>query len=141
MAGIFDEFFDINAVVSEEAEGFLLCSGEGGFQLGGGIHPADTTAAASGRGFDHNGVADLLRNAAGVRQGRNFSVGSGDDRHAGGFHGGFGHGFISHLLHGGGWGTDEGNTAFFAHPGEGGVFGEKAESGMKSVGAGDLAGG
>ena len=103
MAGIFDEFFDINAVVSEEAEGFLLCGGEGGFQLGGGVHPADATAAASGRGFDH--------------------------------------GFISHLLHGGGWGTDEGNTAFFAHPGEGGVFGEKAESGMKSVGAGDLAGG
>ena len=70
-----------------------------------------------------------------------FALITGDTRHASILHGDLGKPFGTHQLNGVFIGADKDNACLFACLGKGGIFGEKAVTGMHRIGAGLLAGG
>src|SRR5215831_13163452 len=54
-----DGFFDIHLAIAEGTLRFALRRLECGLELLGTIHQSHALATASGRGFEHHGIADL----------------------------------------------------------------------------------
>ena len=68
VARICNEFLHVNLAVIEGAQGFALCGLKTRLQLGWIIHQPHPLAAAAGRCFDHDGIADLGSHFSGFNQ-------------------------------------------------------------------------
>ena len=140
MAGFLEIFFHINHVAGKSCFGFGAGHGVGFLHflvVEGYFH---ALAAAAGRGFDDDRIADFVGpfnghfDAFQCRRARSY-------RNAGFLRNFAGGNFVAHQTHLLGSGTDESNAVAFDHFGEVGVFGQKAEPGMDGVGAGNQRGG
>ena len=65
VAGALDELFEIDLAGAEGARGLVAGRDEGGGQLCRSLDGAHAFAAAAGGGFQHDGIADLLRDLQG----------------------------------------------------------------------------
>ena len=61
VARIDDRLFDINFAVAKCPLRLALCAFQRGLQLGPGVHQPHALAAAAGCGFQHDRIADLVR--------------------------------------------------------------------------------
>jgi len=118
MAGVFEEFFDEDAAVSECGECFLLCFGdicsEGCFVSA----DAHASASASCGCFDDDGVADFCGDFDGFVEFFDFAFGAWEDGYFGGSCVMFCLDFIAEFSHGFWGGADEFYFTFSADFGE-----------------------
>ncbi len=134
--GVFQIFFEIEPGVAESVEGFGRGVAPGGGEIGIARDDAHAFSAATGDGFEKDGIAHGLREGLSFFGLFNGIVGAGDDGNVGAAGELAAGGFRAERFHGFGGRADEDETGFFASAREGGIFGEKAVAGMDSVAAG-----
>ncbi len=129
-----DPFFEIDFTGTEGALRFTRSGTHGGGEIGFAFYEAHAFAAAAGRGFEKDGVADLGGELGkiGLRSRDDGGSGSGSELASGGFR--------PHLFNGLPGGPDEFYAGFGTGAGKFGVFAEKAVAGMNGVGAGEAGG-
>jgi len=141
VAGLFDEFFNVDAIVSESGFGFLAGHVPLVFELFFFPDDAHTAAAAAGGGFEDDGVADVFGDAEPGFEVAEEAFATGYDGDAGFDHGFFGRDLIAHFADLLGRWAYELDAVFEADLGEVGIFGEETIPGVDGVGVGDFNGG
>src|ERR1022692_5169677 len=134
VAGMLDEFFDVDLGVTERALGFARSIPESGLQIGVAIHAAHALAAATRDGLQENGIAVGGGKLAGLVE-RDAVIGAGHDGGAGGDGGLARGGLRSHHADGMGRGADENDAGIFAGGSEIGIFAEESVARMNGLGA------
>ncbi len=133
-------FLDQDAACAECRLAFADCAFERGVEIGMLVHAAHAAAAAAGRRFDQDRIADLvgfLLEELGVLP---FTVIAGHDRHVRLLHQGLGAILEPHRANGRRRGPDEDDPGQRAGVGEVGILGQEAIAGMNTFRAGFFGG-
>ena len=140
MAGLDDELLQIDVGPSEGRLGLAARRIELALEVFLALHHTHAASAASGRRFDHDGIADLGRHAQPFLHVLDHPVGAGHHGHPGLPHRLFGQAFVAHKPDGLGRGADELQPVIGADGAEIGIFRQKAVARMDGVGAGHFGG-
>ena len=123
--------------VTEGVQRFALRAAQRGGEGVRGLHAPHAAPAATGRGLDHDGVADargLGRQTLQGLVGRLRALEAGDAGHAGGGHQSLGAGLVAHGTDGLRAGADEHQAGVLAGLGEVGVLGQEAVARVHRIG-------
>ncbi len=137
----FEIFLDQHAVIAEGGKRLALCAGKLCRKVAFLPHDAHALAAATGRGFEQNGITDGLRLAAQPFFCLILPVIAGNDGNAGLRHQRFRFAFPAHGADCCGRRADENEPGSGAGFGEAGIFGEETVTGMNGLRAGRFCGG
>ena len=138
--GTDDRLLQIHVPVAERGLSLGRRQPVGVLDLTGLLHHPHTPAAAAGHRLQEHGIADLGRQAGGVRGALQPAGRAGHERHAGGAHGLLGAALVAHHLHRLGRRPDEHQVVGRAGAHEGGALGQEPPAGVHGVAAGDLGG-
>ena len=134
MVRLFDEFLQINRVVTERRQGFALGSRICFFYFFGTVDEAHTFSTTTHRSFQHHRIADLVAKFYSFFYALQILLCTGNYRDSCFYHFYAGGNFISHRFHCFRIGADKDDAFFLASTGESGVFGKEAVTRMDSVG-------
>ena len=128
----------VDGVVAEGRHGFGAGGVVGFFHLVLAVDEAHALSAAAHRGFQHDGIADFIADAAGFLRALQGLLGAGHHGHAGCNHALAGGNLVAHGLHGFGGRSDEDDALLAAPPCKVGILRQEAVARMDGVCAATL---
>ena len=134
-------FFHQHPRIAERRLCFTLGRGQCFGQLADVLHHLHALAAATGGGLEQHRIADALGGAAEGFQVLGLAVVARHQRYTGGFHQGLGRRLAAHGVDGRSRWAEEDQPGGLDGPGETGVLGKKAITGVDGLGAAGLGGG
>src|SRR6185437_1598421 len=133
--GFFNIFFQVNGIVAKSSPGLHFCRFKCFFKLTFFPNHPHSTAAAAGRGFNNDGIANMFCNFFEFFHVLYQSVGTGDNGDARFFHGVFCARFVAHCIdHFRPW-ANELDTMQAAYFRKLGIFRQEPVTGVYSIGS------